>query len=71
MAGLEQAVEDLEEAVKLEPNSTHHYHLAQAYKKLGRETDFRKSLDEARRAGLSPTTIDPVERAEVEALIKL
>ena len=68
---LEQAVEDLEEAVKLEPNSTHHYHLAQAYKKLGRETDFRKSLDEARRAGLSPTTIDPVERAEVEALIKL
>jgi tetratricopeptide (TPR) repeat protein len=68
---LEEATADLEEAARREPNGTHVYHLALAYKKLGREDDFRKKLDEARKAGLTPETIDPFERKEFETLINL
>jgi tetratricopeptide (TPR) repeat protein len=68
---LEEAVKDLKEAVKDGSNGVRLYHLAKAYKKMGREEDFRKTFEEARRAGLSTTiAVDPTERAELAALLK-
>jgi tetratricopeptide (TPR) repeat protein len=68
---LEEAVNDLKEAIKLESSGIRLYHLAKAYKKMGREEDFRRTFEEARRAGLTtPITVDPTERAEIEALLK-
>ena len=68
---LEEAVKDLKEAVKLGSNAIYLYHLAKAYKKMGRQEDFRTTFEEARRVGLTATvTVDPTERAELEALLK-
>ena len=33
-------------------------------------TDFRRTFEEAKRAGLTTITVDPTERAELEALLK-
>ncbi len=68
---LEEAAKDLEEAVRAEPTGSHQFHLAQVYKKLGRDADSRRAMDAARRAGLSATTIDPTERSVFESLIGL
>jgi tetratricopeptide (TPR) repeat protein len=68
---LEEAVTDLKEAVKVESNGVRLYHLAKAYKKMGRDEDFRRTFEEARRAGVtSPATVDSTERADLEALLK-
>jgi tetratricopeptide (TPR) repeat protein len=68
---LEEAVEDLKEAVKLGSNGVRLFHLAKAYKKMGREEDFRRTFEEAQQAGLTNTiTVDRTERAEIEALLK-
>ena len=67
----EEAAKDLEEATRAVPTAAHYFHLAQVYKKMGRDDDSRKALEAAQRAGLTPTTVDPTERAELEALLKL
>jgi tetratricopeptide (TPR) repeat protein len=68
---LDEAVKDLTEALKLGSNGGRLYHLAKAYKKMGREEDFRRTFEEAKRAGLTNTTmVDPTERAEIEALLR-
>jgi tetratricopeptide (TPR) repeat protein len=68
---LQESVEDLEAAVKAEPNGTRYYHLALGYKRMGRDAESRKALKEAQRAGLTAAMLDPIERAEFESLIKL
>jgi hypothetical protein len=50
--------------VQAEPTAIHYYHLAQAYRKMGREAESRKALEDAKRAGLTPAALDPTERAE-------
>jgi tetratricopeptide (TPR) repeat protein len=70
LARFEQAARDLEESVKLGSNGVRLFHLARAYKKMGREEDFRRTFGEAQRAGLDLSRVDPAERAEIEALLK-
>jgi cellulose synthase operon protein C len=65
----QDAVKDLEEAVKAEPTGSHLYHLALVYKKMDRIADFRKTLEAAKRAGLTAASVDLNERAELEALM--
>ena len=64
---LDLAIKDLEEAVQAEPSGLHFYHLAHAYQKAGRDTDFRKAFDHALQLGLTAESVDPTERAEFEA----
>jgi tetratricopeptide (TPR) repeat protein len=71
MGRTDLAIKDLEAVVQAEPTGLHFYHLAQAYQKAGRDAEFRKALEQARQAGLTTSTIDPAERAEFEALLKL
>jgi tetratricopeptide (TPR) repeat protein len=66
----QEAVKDLEEAVKANASGLRLFHLAKAYKKLGRDDDARRLIERARQAGLNATTVDPTERPEIEALLK-
>ena len=68
---LEQAIEELKWVVQAEPTDVHYYHLAQAYRKMGRDADFHKAFEEAKRAGLTATALDPAERADFEDMLKL
>ena len=68
---LEQAIDELKWVVQAEPTDVHYYHLAQAYRKMGRDADFRKAFEEAKRAGLTAAALDPAERADFEDMLKL
>ena len=46
-----------------------YYHLARAYKTAGREADFEKYRDLARKAGLRPEQLQPSERDEAAKLV--
>ena len=67
---LDQAIDELKWVVQAEPTDLHYYHLAQAYRKMGRDADFRKAFAEAKRAGLTAAVLDPAERADFEDLLK-
>jgi tetratricopeptide (TPR) repeat protein len=67
----EQAIDELKWVVQAEPTAVHYYHLAQAYRKMGRDADFHKAFEEAKRAGLNAAVLDPVERADFEDMLKL
>jgi tetratricopeptide (TPR) repeat protein len=71
MGRLDEAIKDLEEVAQAEPTGVHFYHLAQAYRKAGRDAEFRKALEKARQAGLNAETLDPTERAAFEAMRSL
>lgn len=66
-----EAFDDLQEAVKAAPTGTRQFHLALACKKLGKHDEARKAIEEALKAGLTPATVEPIERADFEALTKL
>ena len=68
---LDQAIDELKWVIQAEPNDVHYYHLAQAYRKMGRDADFRKAFEEAKRAGLTPAALDPTERTDFEVMLKL
>jgi tetratricopeptide (TPR) repeat protein len=67
---LEQAIDELKWVVQTEPTDVHYYHLAQAYRKFGRDAEFRKTFEEAKRAGLTSAALDPAERADFEDMLK-
>ena len=67
---LEQAIDELKWVVQAEPTNVHYYHLAQAYRKMGRDADFQKAFEEAKRAGLTSAVLDPTERADFEEMLK-
>ncbi len=66
----EQAIDELKWVVQAEPTGVHYYHLAQAYRKMGRDADFRKAFEEAKGAGLTAAVLDPAERADFEDMLK-
>jgi hypothetical protein len=66
----DEAVHDMEDVVKAEPTTQHHFHLARVYLTCGRPDDARRSLELALQAGLTPREVDPAERGELEALTK-
>ena len=65
-----EAIEDLEESIRSTPSAIGHFHLALAYRKAGRDADYRASRELARRAGLSPAQADPTERSEVVSMLQ-
>ncbi len=67
---LDAAIHDLEEVVSREPTALHQLHLARAYKLAGRADDALKSRTLAHQVGVSPKDLDPVERPELQALLK-
>jgi tetratricopeptide (TPR) repeat protein len=71
MGRLDEAIKDLEEVARAEPTGVHFYHLAQAYRKAGRDAESRKAFEKARQAGLNAETLDPTERAAFEAMRSL
>ncbi|WP_406696191.1 tetratricopeptide repeat protein [Singulisphaera sp. Ch08] len=58
----EQAVADLETAVRVGPTALRQFHLARAYHASGQESKFREAMDQARLSGLSLKMSDPTER---------
>ena len=68
---LPDAIADLTEASRSRPTGSCVYHLALAYRKAGKEEEFRKTLDQVRKAGLTAERVDRTERAEFESLLKL
>jgi tetratricopeptide (TPR) repeat protein len=71
MGRLDQAIDELKWVVQAEPTDVHYYHLAHAYRKMGRDSDFHKAFEEAKRAGLTAASLDPSERADFEEMLKL
>lgn len=67
----DEAIRDLEDAVRREPGALHHLHLARALQRAGRTDDARKSRDLARRAGFSPKDLDPAEKADLQSVLSL
>jgi tetratricopeptide (TPR) repeat protein len=67
---LDEAIADLEEAVRAAPSAVGHFHLALACRKAGRDAEFRRSRELARRAGLSPPQADRTDRPEVASMMQ-
>lgn len=65
----DEAIEDLERAIEIEPSAARHYYLARAYHKAGREEQFRTHLDQAQRDGLDPDSIDQWHQDELQELL--
>jgi len=70
---LDDAIDDLERAVRADPdpNPRRLLHLALAYREAGLDDQYRARLEQAREAGLGPKTIDPTEREALESLPSL
>ena len=67
----DEAIQELKWVVQAEPTGVHYYHLAHAYRKAGRDAEFRKAREQMQQAGLTVADLDPDERTEFEALMKL
>jgi Tfp pilus assembly protein PilF len=67
---LDEAISDLERACRSDPSGIIHYHLALAYQKANRPEGFRRSMEDARKAGLTSSKADPTERKELESILK-
>lgn len=64
LGNLDQAIHDLEAAAAAAPSGSVYFHLARAYRKQGRQDDYRKARDRARQAGLRPEQLQASERAD-------
>ena len=62
-----EAIRDLEDATRAEPDGAYFFHLARVYLQAGRDADSRSALARARQAQVKPDRLDPTERAEFEA----
>lgn len=67
----DEAIENLEQAIEMEPSADRHYFLARAYHKAGQDDQFRSHLDQAREAGLVPELIDRWQHDEMRELLSL
>lgn len=65
-----EAVVDLEAAVGYAASPTNLFHLAQCYKKLGRDVDVKDALDRAKLLGLKRESLHPLEVKDYDALTK-
>jgi predicted Zn-dependent protease len=65
----DEAIEELNWVVQAEPTGVHLYHLVHAYHAAGKENEFRASLEQMRKVGVTITDLDTTERAEYQALI--
>lgn len=65
-----EAVVDLEAAVGYAASPTNLFHLAQCYKKLGRDVDVKDTLDRAKLLGLKRESVHPLEARDYDALTK-
>jgi tetratricopeptide (TPR) repeat protein len=66
---LDLAIKDLEEAASAQPSATVSFHLARAYQKRGRMTEFRAWRDRARQAGLRPEQLEESDRSDWKAIM--
>jgi cellulose synthase operon protein C len=66
---VEPAIRDLEHARQISPTPVGSYYLACAYAKDGRRQESRRALDDARRSGLKPSSVEASRRAEYEAVL--
>lgn len=65
----DKAVADLEIAARGRPLPTVLAHLARAYKKVGKEEQFRKARDQAKAAGLTLDQLEPRDREELGPML--
>ena len=65
------AVIDLEEAVRLEKNVLHYFHLARAYERDGRRADAKKCRDYVKKKGLSLEGVDAAERDDLKSMLEI
>ncbi len=65
----DQAIADLELSVKIIPSPTTYFHLARAYLKAGRPDQSRRCRDLAIQAKFDASTLDPTDRADMEAVM--
>jgi len=61
-----RAIEDLENAIAIDPSSTKYFHLAQAQLQAGDAEAAKRSLAKARAEGLETGTLHPLELAAYE-----
>jgi tetratricopeptide (TPR) repeat protein len=66
---VEDAIKELEIASASLPTPAILYHLARAYRKANRQTDFEKYRDKARQAGLKLEMLQPSERPEAKEIM--
>ena len=64
------ALADLEAAVGFAASPTNLFHLAECYKKLGRDGDVKDALDRAKLLGLKRESLHPLEAKDYDALTK-
>ncbi|AMV40858.1 tetratricopeptide repeat protein [Planctomyces sp. SH-PL62] len=68
-----RAIEDLENAVAIDPSAARYFHLARAYLEAGDVEAAKRSLGQARDRGLEATDLHPLEQAafvQVEKALK-
>ncbi len=64
-----RAVEDLENAIAIDPSPAKYFHLAQAYLQAGDAEAAKQSLAKARAGGLETGTLHPLELSEYERVV--
>ena len=65
----DEAVRDLESAVRDEPTGSLLFHLTTAYLKMGRAGDAKKARERVRAAGLTREQLQPSEQAEWDTVM--
>jgi tetratricopeptide (TPR) repeat protein len=66
---VDEAIKELETAAASLPTPAILYHLARAYRKANRQTDFEKYRDKARQGGLKFEMLQPSERPEAKEIM--
>jgi tetratricopeptide (TPR) repeat protein len=64
-----RAIADMEEAIRQQPAAAYYYHLALAHLKAGDKTAAASALKEARKRGLRPDLLHPLERERCAQLL--
>jgi len=64
-----RAIEDLENAIAIDPSSAKYFHLAQAHLQAGDAEAAKRSLAKARAEGLESGTLHPLELAAYERVL--
>ncbi len=64
------AVVDLEAAAAAAASGTNLFHLAQCYRKLGREGEAKDALDRAKLLGLTRESLHPLEARDYDAMVR-
>jgi hypothetical protein len=67
----QEAEKDLTAGLRQEKSGTLYFHRAQALAAVGQNKKAVEAFEDARRLGISPDTLHPLERATYQALAKL